>query len=71
MTLGITKVRSLFSSGKQVLQECRRTFKEGGIKAVFRRYGWKIFAVFFIYYLIRDMTLYVFIPYMIAKHFIQ
>lgn len=71
MTLDLsTKFRSLFATGKQLIQECRHTFKEGGIKAVIRRYGWKIFAVFFVYYLIRDVTLYILLPYLIAKWFI-
>lgn len=64
-----SRVRSLYHSGKQAIQDCRATFKEGGIKAVIRRYGWKIFAIFFVYYLVRDVTLYILIPYLIAKHF--
>jgi hypothetical protein len=52
------------------LQECRSTFKDGGFKAVMRRYGWKIFAAFFAYYLVRDLILYVLVPYLIARHFI-
>jgi hypothetical protein len=59
-----------FAILKATLQECRVTFKEGGFKAVVRRYGWKLFAVFFVYYLIRDAIIYLLIPYLIAKHFI-
>jgi len=70
MILGVTKVRGFFSSGRQAIQDCRATFKEGGIRAVIRRYGWKVFAIFFVYYLVRDATLYILIPYLIAKHFI-
>ena len=55
---------------KATLQECRVTFKDGGFKAVVRRYGWKIFAVFFVYYLVRDAIIYLLIPYLVAKHFI-
>lgn len=62
--------RSLIASGKHLLKECRQTLKEGGFKAVFRRYGWKIFAVFFVYYLIRDSILYLLIPYLLARHFL-
>lgn len=71
MILGMTKVRGFFASGRQAIQDCRATFKEGGVKAVVRRYGWKIFAIFFVYYLIRDVTLYILIPYLIAEHFIS
>jgi hypothetical protein len=61
---------TLYLSGKQMLQECRQTFKDGGVKAVIRRYGWKFFAVFFVYYLVRDLSLYVLLPYLVAKHFL-
>lgn len=55
---------------KATVRECRQTFKEGGFKGVVRRYGWKIFAVFFVYYLVRDLTLYVLIPYLVARYFL-
>lgn len=61
---------SLFSGIKLTFHECLRTFKQGGIKAVIRRYGWKTFALFFIYYLIRDLILYVLIPALFARHFL-
>lgn len=61
---------SLFQRLKALLSELRSTFKEGGFKGVINRYGWKIFAFFFAYYLIRDLTLYVFIPWIIARQFI-
>ncbi len=62
---------SLWSRIKATFHECRQTFREGGFKAVFRKYGWRIFAVFFMYYLIRDSILYILIPYLIAKHFMD
>ena len=65
----LTGSRRLWSWLRGALQECRQTFKEGGFRAVFRRYGWKIFAVFFMYYLIRDLILYVLIPLLLAKYF--
>lgn len=63
--------RSYWTAIKNTVSECRKIFKEGGFKAVINRYGWKIFAVFFVYYLIRDLTLYVLIPYLVAKHFMN
>lgn len=53
------------------ISEIRATFKESGFKGTLRRYGWKIVAIFFAYYLIRDSILYIIIPWMIAKHFIN
>lgn len=51
--------------------ECRQTFKTDGFKGVWRRYGWKIFAIFFFYYLIRDLLLYVLIPFLVAQHLLH
>ncbi len=65
-----TKSQEFLCSMKATVRECRQTFKEGGFKGVVRRYGWKIFAVFFVYYLVRDLTLYVLIPYLVARYFL-
>ncbi len=54
---------------RRASQEVRTTFREVGFKGVLRRYGWKIFALFFVYYLVRDLTLYIAIPWLIANHF--
>lgn len=56
---------------KNLLLECRSEFKAGGIKSVFKKFGWKIFAIFFIYYLIRDLIIYLLIPYLVTKHFVS
>lgn len=45
----------------------RATYRDGGFQAVVKRYGWKLFAAFFLYYLIRDSFLYLLIPYLIAQ----
>ena len=63
----------------RLLAEVRGVFREGastggfkgGLRAVFKRYGWKILVIFFLYYLIRDSILYIFIPWLIARHFIE
>ncbi|NUN05966.1 MAG: hypothetical protein HUU57_09405 [Bdellovibrio sp.] len=51
----------------KVIREAKQVFREGGLKAVIRRYGWKFFAVFFIYYLVRDVTLYILLPLYLAN----
>jgi len=47
----------------------------GKIKARFvhlaKRYGWKLLVAVILYYLIRDTILYIVIPYLIARHFID
>ncbi|AHZ84700.1 hypothetical protein Bb109J_c2009 [Bdellovibrio bacteriovorus] len=52
----------------RVLREAKQIFRESGIKGVIRRYGWRFFAVFFAYYLIRDVTLYILLPWYLAKN---
>lgn len=37
--------------------------KEGGLKLLFKKKGWKVVFAFFMYYLIRDSILYIIIPY--------
>lgn len=49
------------------LREFRTNLKEKGLRGTFRHYGWKLFAAIFLYYLIRDLTLYVALPLYIAS----
>lgn len=45
----------------------KRTWKEAGIKGLYKRYGLKLFVAFFFYYLIRDVAIYILIPWWIAQ----
>ena len=56
---------------KRLTTDMKATFKEGGFKGVWKRYGWKVVVGIFVYYLVRDSVLYILIPWMIAKHFIS
>jgi MFS family permease len=49
------------------LKEARATFRQGGLRGTLQRYGWKLFLAFFLYYLIRDTTLYIVLPYLAAR----
>ncbi|HWU41882.1 MAG TPA: hypothetical protein VN132_00550 [Bdellovibrio sp.] len=51
-----------------MLKEFKTTFKENGFKGLRKKYGWKIFAGVVAYYLIRDITLYLVLPYLIASN---
>ena len=42
-------------------------YKEHGFKKTLKKYGWKLFTIIFLYYLIRDSILYIFIPYFVLK----
>ena len=39
------------------------TFKVDGIRALIKKEGWSIVAIFFLFYLIRDSIIYILIPY--------
>ena len=51
----------------QFILEAKGTFKTSGFKGVVKKYGWKFFAFFFAYYLIRDVCLYIILPWYIAR----
>lgn len=58
----------------KALHELRKNTRESGInsaiKMMFKKYGWKLGVAIFMYYLIRDVTLYILIPYLIYRGFI-
>ncbi len=45
--------------------------KTDGFKGLIKRYGWRVAAAVFVYYLVRDVTLYVALPWLIAKGFLH
>ena len=49
------------------VREATATFREQGFRGILRAYGWKLFAVFFVFYLVRDVTLYIVLPYLAAR----
>jgi hypothetical protein len=52
-----------------ILKEIRATFKESGFKGVSQKYGWKLFLGIFIYYVVRDVTIYIILPYLVYQGF--
>jgi len=40
------------------------------IHGLFKKYGWKAGIAIFFYYLVRDVTLYILVPWLIAKNII-
>ncbi len=57
----------------KTLHELRKNTRESGIKVairiMFKKYGWKLGLAIFLYYLIRDVTLYIILPYLIYQGF--
>jgi hypothetical protein len=60
-----------FARFRVLFSEAKATLKKDGFKGLFRQFGWKLFVAIFAYYLIRDVTLYVLIPWFIAKRLIS
>jgi len=56
---------------RTLFQEKKQTFKAQGFKGLFRVYGWKMVVAFFVYYLVRDVTLYILLPWLVARHFMN
>ena len=56
----------------KALNELRNNARESGIREairiMFKKYGWKLGVAIFMYYLIRDGTLYIIIPYLVYKN---
>ncbi len=55
---------------KTLIVAMKVTWKESGIKGLYRKYGFKLVAAFFIYYLIRDSFLYLFLPWYFATQLV-
>jgi hypothetical protein len=53
-----------------LIQEWTKLLREKGIKGFIREKGWKVVIAIFAYYLVRDTTLYIIIPFLITQGFI-
>ena len=42
-------------------------YRNHGFKKTIKKYGWKFFAIIFMFYLVRDTILYIIIPYFAMK----
>ncbi len=52
---------------QSLIATMRAVRKESGWKGLFQRYGWKLVVGFILFYLVRDVTLYIVLPYFILK----
>lgn len=64
------KLKLLDRCAPRAFITAKKVFKEAGIKGVIRHFGWRFFALFFMYYLVRDLTIYVFLPWYLANKMI-
>ena len=57
------------SEMKAELGIARTTLRDHGVRALFRKYGWRLVAAIVLYYIVRDVTLYILIPLLLHRHF--
>jgi hypothetical protein len=53
------------------VKEATRVFRKDGFKGLTKAYGWKLVAAFIAFYLIRDITLYILLPWLVARGIIS
>ncbi len=49
------------------IREATTTFRKAGFKGILRAYGFRLVAAFVLFYLVRDITLYIVLPYLAAR----
>ena len=60
-------LKQYLQSKIQIFKTARETLKNEGFKALGTKLGKKVLISIIIYYLIRDITLYIIIPYLVFK----
>ena len=45
--------------------------KKEGVKSFLKKKGWKLLVVLFLFYLVRDVTLYIIIPYLLIDNLVS
>ena len=56
-------------SRPRFMQSWVDAYQRVGVRGLLSEKGWKVLVVFFLYYLIRDSILYIFIPYVGYTYF--
>jgi hypothetical protein len=57
----------MFKRYRTFASDVKTELKKHGLRALFRKYGWKLVAVAFTTYLIRDIALYLVLPWLVAR----
>lgn len=64
MTKTLTEFSETVATARQTL---RTQGLRAGVKTLWRRFGWKLVALVFAYYIVRDVTIYVILPALLIK----
>ena len=51
------------------MREVKKTWQEEGFRGVLRKYKWKVVLPLVGYYLVRDILIYLVLPYLVVKGF--
>lgn len=55
---------------RALVVEAKAEWKKNGLRSLLRKYGWKFVALIFTTYLVRDVALYVLLPWLIARNLV-
>ena len=65
-------IKTIIPMIKTIISELKSDRREFGLmkalKIMFKKYGWKIGLAIFVYYLVRDIALYIILPYILIPY---
>ncbi len=56
---------------RREIGDARALWKAAGFRGLLRQYGWRLVAIVIGYYLVRDVTLYVLLPFLVGRWLIS
>jgi hypothetical protein len=60
-------IRRGFSAFRCWIRDATATFRTAGFKGILSTYGIRLLVAFVLFYLVRDVTLYIVLPYLAAR----
>ncbi|MBS1963517.1 MAG: hypothetical protein JST04_14980 [Bdellovibrionales bacterium] len=58
----------MFARYRKLAAEAKSELKRNGFRSLFRKYGWKLVALVFTTYLVRDIALYIVLPWLVSRN---
>lgn len=65
--VGMAIIRKQYFWMKTHFLDMKFTWKNSGLEGLYKKYGFKFFAAFFIYYIVRDSFIYLILPWFVAN----
>ena len=60
----------MMARARSHLVEVKAEWKMNGSRAVFQKFGWRFVALIFTTYLVRDVAIYIVLPWLVARHLV-